>query len=404
MECRACRSDNTYKFLDLGEQPLANNFLDTPDAYEDVYPLDVYMCEKCGLVQLGTVVDPRKIFNKDYIYYTSNSHPVAKHLAHLCLKLYNTFIKEKYPSFILEIGSNDGSALSVFKILGCKVLGIDPAGEIARVADVAGIPTWPMFYDKSCAELLDNNKPKANLILARHVVAHVPDLFELFSSFKMNLAQDGVLVIEAPYLSDLIAKNEFDTIYHEHYYYLSLKSISYLARQQGLEVFNVEKYDIHGGSVVYYIGFEGKHKISSDLHTVMSSEILWELDEPKTYDNFRERVEFNKKDILEFVLRETYKLKRSLVCYGASAKSSTLLNYYNWPDEVTQQIVDCSPNKLGKYTPGKHLKVIKELPEDVNLAFLTAWNFRKEILAKEKSFKGAWIIPIPYLEVIYEAR
>src|SRR3989338_1903721 len=260
MNCRFCGKKDIFKFLDLGTMALANSFLTEKElraGEEPKYPLDVFFCEKCGLVQIGYIVPPDALF-KNYIYFSGTSDLVHKHAIYLAHSFKKSFELNEN-SRVVEIASNDGTILRYFKKVGVKTLGIEPAANSARVAVEAGIETYNGFFNELTSRVIKDRYGPADIILARHVFAHVPEIHSFVKGFKNLLAENGVIAIESPYLIDFVEKNEFDTVYHEHYSYLSVRAMSYLFNLHDMEVFDVERVAIHGGSIIYFIGHREVH-------------------------------------------------------------------------------------------------------------------------------------------------
>src|SRR3989338_6656169 len=266
MNCRFCSKKDIFKFLDLGTMALANSFLmekDLKSVEEPKYPLDVFFCDQCGLVQIEYVMPPDALF-KHYIYFSATSDMVHRHGRYLADSFKKRFSLNKN-SRVVEIASNDGTVLQYFKKTGVNILGIEPAANIARVAAESGIETFNDFFSEATSRVIIDKYGAADIILARHVFAHVPEIHDFVKGLKNLLTENGAVAIEAPYLIDFVEKNEFDTVYHEHYSYLSVSAISYLFNLYDMEVFEVERVAIHGGSIIYFIGHKGVHKVTANV-------------------------------------------------------------------------------------------------------------------------------------------
>ena len=406
MQCRFCDNTNVKRFLELGEMPLANAFL-TEDEVNDIkeprFPLDVFFCEDCGLVQIGHVVPPQDIF-KDYIYFSSTSDAVHKHAKYLAQSFKKRFQLHN-SSFVVEIASNDGCVLNYFKNVNMKILGVEPAENIAKVAVDSGIETYIDFFNEDNAKNIKEKYGNADVILARHVFAHVPEIHSFMRGLKLLLSANGVIAIEAPYLVDFIEKVEFDTIYHEHLSYLSLRPMSKLFKKYGMEIFDVEHFDIHGGSLIYFIWNEGNHEVNQKVEQYVGNEIQKGFDDIEIYYDFADKTSLIKTKLMSLL----NKLKHdgnSIAAYGAPAKGNTLLNYCGISTDLIDYIVDKSTYKQGLYTPGTHIPVYgpEKLHEDMpDYTLLLAWNFADEILKQQKSYRekgGKFIIPIPDIKVV----
>lgn len=406
MNCRFCGKEEIFKFLELGTMALANSFLTKEElslADEPRHPLDVFFCEQCGLVQIGHVVSPDDLF-KDYIYFSATSDLVHRHADYLAKSFQKKFGLNE-TSQVVEIASNDGTVLNYFKKTGVKVLGVEPAVNIAKVAIEAGIETVNEFFHEETAREIAKNYGTADVILGRHVFAHVPEIHSFVKGLKTLLAPMGTIAIEAPYLIDFVEKNEFDTVYHEHYSYLSVRAMSYLFKQYGMELYDVERVAIHGGSIIYFIGHKGAHAVSATVPELVAAELAKGLDRKQTYIDFAFRVAAIKSD-LQKLLSDLKKSGKRIAAYGAPAKGNTLLNYCGITTDVVEYTVDKSPYKQNLYTPGAHLPVYHpdRLAQDMpDYVLLLAWNFAEEILEQQKAYRdkgGKFIVPIPKVRII----
>lgn len=406
MDCRFCGQKRITKFLDLGHTPLANNFLQKEDlkkGHEKRFPLEVYFCEKCSLVQIGLVVPPEDLF-RNYIYFSGTSDLVHRHSAYLAESFKRRFhLNEK--SFITEIASNDGTVLKYFKKQGMRVLGVEPAENIAKESVNGGIETLNEFFNERTSEMIKGKLGQPEIILARHVFAHIPEIHGFVKGLKNLLHQNGVIVIEAPYIIDFIERNEFDTIYHEHYSYLSVRSIEYLFNMYQMQLFDVERVEIHGGSILYFIGLTARHPVHPRVAELRRMESDRGLGKIETYFQFGQRVDRLKDDLIK-LLKELKHSGKKIAAYGAPAKGNTLLNYCEITSELIDYIVDRSPYKQNLYTPGTHLPVysIDRLIQDPpDYLLVLAWNFLDEILIQQRKYSdcgGKFIVPIPKVRVI----
>jgi len=406
MNCRFCGREEIFRFLDLGSMALANSFLTREElgaVTEPICPLDVFFCEECGLVQIGHVVSPDALF-KDYIYFSATSDLVHRHAAYLAQSFHGRFNLSP-TALVVEIASNDGTVLSYFKKSGINVLGVEPASNIAVVAQEAGITTINDFFNAETAAAVKQKYGVADVILARHVFAHVPDIHGFVQGLTDLLSPHGAIAIEAPYLIDFVEKNEFDTVYHEHYSYLSVRAMSHLFARYGMEVFDVEQVAIHGGSLIYFIGHAGAQAISSNVQMLIDAELAKGLGNKETYIAFAERTARIKDETLT-LLRELKTSGKRVAAYGAPAKGNTFLNYCGIGTDLVAYTVDKSPYKQNLYTPGAHLpvyhpdKLAQDMPDYV---LLLAWNFADEILMQQKEYLakgGKFIQAIPEVRIL----
>jgi len=406
MDCRFCGKEVIFRFLDLGSMALANSFLTREElgvVAEPVCPLDVFFCEECGLVQIGHVVSPDALF-KDYIYFSATSDLVHRHAAYLAQSFQRRFDLSPQ-ALVVEIASNDGTVLSYFKKSGVNVLGVEPANNIAAVAREAGITTINDFFHAETAAAVKQQYGVADVILARHVFAHVPDIHGFVQGLANLLAPQGAIAIEAPYLIDFVEKNEFDTVYHEHYSYLSVRAMSHLFARYGMELFDVEQVAIHGGSLIYFIGHAGAHTVSGNVQTMIEAELAKGLGKRETYIAFAERTARIKEETLA-LLRDLKAKGKRVAAYGAPAKGNTFLNYCGIGTDLVEYTVDKSPYKQNLYTPGMHLpvyhpdKLAQDMPDYV---LLLAWNFADEILVQQKEYLakgGRFIQAIPEVRIL----
>lgn len=404
--CRFCLGKKLKQVINLGNQPAANAFLTEKnlDENEPYFPLKVNFCLDCGQLQLTHVVSPDLLFRK-YVYVSSTSPVFIAHFEEYAKTVFDKLELNKN-SFVLDIGSNDGILLRPFKKLGAKVLGIDPAREIAKEATKSGIETWPNYFDQEIAKKIIKKYGNADIITANNVFAHVPYIDELILAAKLLLKDEGVLVIEAPYLMNFLKKNLFDTIYHEHVSYLAIKPLTVLFNRFEVEIFDVQETGSHGGSIRVYVKKNiSQRKISKNVAKFIENEEQMGLGKISTYTNFAKKIEQNKKD-LQIILKRLKKEGKMIVGYGAPAKGNTLLNYFKIGSNILDYIIDDSKYKQGLYTPGTHILVssveeIKKSKPDYIL--ILAWNFAGPIMKKLGEFKkndGKFIIPVPKPTII----
>lgn len=404
--CRVCKSNNLTKVMAFGPTPLANAFLsheqiNLPEAF---YPLDLYYCKNCSFLQLGHVVSPEIMFG-NYVYVSSTSPVFIQHFndfAHYIFqrfKLYNT-------SLIIDIGSNDGILLKPFKKLGANILGIEPAKHIAKVAVNDGIETIPEFFSVELAKKIVKKKGKAKIVTATNVFAHIDNLDEVINGLKVLLADDGMFIMEAPYLIDFIRKRYFDLVYHEHLSYWAVSPLITLFRRFKMVVFDIQKVNVHGGSIRVFIKKDnGPYRTEKRVKEFLALEKVTMLAGENTYISYAKKILENR--VLLITLLTKLKLQgKKIIGYGAPAKGNTLLNYFKIGEELLEYIIDDSPFKQGLYTPGTHIPVVapsKLNNDDPDYMLILAWNFAQSIIEKNAFFRnngGKFIVPSPRPKII----
>ena len=404
-KCRICSSNNLKMILDLGEQPPSNSFIDKNElnSLESKFPLRLFWCKDCYLVQLLDIVDKEYLF-KNYFYMTSASKPIVEHFKKYAQDVFQEFL-QKDDSFVVEIGSNDGSLLKEFKKLGASILGIEPATNLSELANQSNITTKNTFFSSQVSKEIIKSR-HASVVIANNVIAHIEDLQDLMSGIKTLIGNHGVFIFEVPYLVDLIKNLEFDTVYHEHLSYFSILPLLKLVKQFGLEIFDIRKQSVHGGTLRIFVSKQNNFEVSSSIDDFINSEYELGLDKNLIYDSFSEKIKKLKIQLKELLV-ELKKENKSLFGYGASAKGNVLLNYCKIDNTILDFIIDTTPIKQGKYTPGTHIPVYspdKILDEgDGSIALLLAWNYKSQILAKENQFRangGKFLLPIPQPELI----
>lgn len=403
--CRGCGALLTSTFVDLGVSPLANSLL-TPEqgqAMEPFYPLHAFVCGECFLVQLQEFESPAHIFS-DYLYFSSYATSWVDHARRYAEAMIER-LRLTAASKVVEIASNDGYLLQFFKARGVGVLGVEPAANIARHAiEEKGIPTEVAFFGRQTAERL-RGEHAADLIAANNVLAHVPDINDFVSGLKALLKPGGTITVEFPHLMRMMELLQFDTIYHEHFSYLSLLAIEPIFRRAGLRVFDVEELPTHGGSLrVFAAHSEEERAESAGLLAVRAAEKAAGLDRLETYQRFADGVIAIKCDLLAFLI-EARRAGRTVVGYAAAAKGNTLLNYCGIGPELVRYVVDRNPHKQGRLLPGTRIPV--RPPETISetrpdYVFVLAWNLRDEIeeqMTEIRGWGGRFLVAIPALEV-----
>lgn len=395
--CRACKGKNLEKFLSLGKIPLVNSFLkkDQLKSEEPRFPLDVYFCANCGMVQLGEVVPPEIMF-KDYVYVSGTSETMKEHFAEFAEEA----VKKIGEGLVIDIGGNDGTFLKAFKKLGVRTLNVEPADNIAEIARKDGIETVNEFWGSKVAKEIVKKYGKAKIITGTNVFAHVNNLDEFIEAAKTALEDNGALIVEFPYLADMIEKTEFDTIYHEHLSYIAVRPMITLSNRLGMEVVDAIRTDVHGGSIRIYFMKAGRGKVSNRVGELVSLEKKMGLDSFGTYEEFGERVEEIRRELTGLLKRLKSEGKR-IAGYGAPAKGNVLMNYMVIGSQFLDYIVDKNQLKQNLFTPGTHLPVYapEKLKQDKpDYLLILAWNFADEIMKQQSDFKengGKFIIPIP---------
>ena len=402
--CRICNSSGIQPVLSLGTTPLADGLRrkDQLSRAEPVFPLNVAFCPRCSLMQLLETVPPEQLFCEDYPYYSSFSPALLKHSRENALDLIAQR-KLTRDSLVLELASNDGYLLKNFVESGIPVLGIDPAEGPARAAEQAGVPTLCTFFGESLAQELKASGKAADVIIGNNVLAHVADLHGFVEGIRTLLKEDGVAVIEMPYVKDLVDHCEFDTIYHEHLCYFSITALDYLFRMHSLFLNNVKRLSIHGGSLRIYV--EKQENVSSTVRDMLQMEADEKVTRIDFYRDFAKRVEGIRTE-LRRLLDDLKGQGAHIAAYGAAAKGSTMINYSGIGTEFVDFVVDRNTHKQGLYMPGKHIPVLAPealLDQMPGYVLLLAWNFADEILQQQKEYQqrgGRFIIPVPSPRVI----
>ena len=405
--CRSCGAPDLETVLAFGPMPLANALVapEQLDAPESKPTLTFAVCPRCSLAQILETVDPEELF-RDYVYFSSYSDTMLKHAEESTEELIATRELDG-ESLVLEVGSNDGYQLQYFKRAGVPVLGIEPAENVAEVAVRAGIPTRVEFFGEELATKLAAEGTHADVLLACNVLAHVPDLNGFVAGIRTILKPDGVAVIEVPYIGELLASCEFDTIYHEHLCYFSLTALTRLFARHGLEIYRVDEIPMHGGSLRLYAACEVRDgdPIEESVTHLLVREEKSGVSDLGAYRDFAERVDALRDELIGRIdaLRTRGK---SVAAYGAAAKGTTLLNYFGLGPDRVAFAADRSPHKHGLCMPGVHIPIVsaEQLAEErPDYCLLLAWNFADEILEQQAAYRaagGRFIIPLPELRIV----
>lgn len=408
MKCRFCNHSLSQVFIDLVNSPASNSFLTKQqlDEPETFYPLKVFVCDSCYLVQVDEYQKSDAIFNGDYVYFSSYSTSWLSHAKSYTEMMTNRFGLNQN-SKVIEIASNDGYLLQYFQEKDIPVLGIEPTENTAKVAISKGIETLTEFFGTNFANRLVNKGTKADLLLGNNVLAHVPDINDFVGGMKIILNKEGVITMEFPHLMQLVDNNQFDTIYHEHFSYLSFYTVKNIFESKGLEMFDVEEIPTHGGSLRIY----AKHKednsksVSVNVEKLITKEIDKGINQLNYYKGFQERVEKIKLDLWSFLIDQKRNGKK-VAAYGAAAKGNTLLNYCGIKNDLIDFVVDANPHKQDKFLPASHIPVMNEdylKTEKPDFVIILPWNLTEEIvtqLSYIKSWDAQFLTVIPKIKLI----
>lgn len=401
--CRICKGRDLTRILSLGEHPPVDNFTTAAGASaEKRYPLDVYFCNGCSLVQLLDVVAEDELFHGEYAYFSSASAPLVEHF-----RSYADDLKREYlesGDLVVDIGSNDGALLQFFTD-GYRVLGVEPSGNVAEVARKKGIETLDGFFGVDMAKQIVTTHGKAKVISANNVFAHIDDLDEIVGAVGELLTDDGVFVSESHYLLDLIEHAEFDTVYHEHLCYYSVKPLRHLFERFGMEVCDVRRVATHGGSIRVYARKKSDTPVMPSVQELLDLEAQAGLHALERFSSFQKEVEAIREKLVSLV-RGFRAEGKVVTAYGAPAKSGTLLNFCGFTAEDLKYVTDTTPHKVGLLTPGSHIPVVSPdilKSETPDYILLLAWNYKDFILKKEQALRDRgtkFIIPIPKVEIV----
>ncbi|MFC3079023.1 methyltransferase domain-containing protein [Phenylobacterium terrae] len=406
--CRFCRAPLTETFLDLGDQPLANSNLTREQleaGTERAYPLHARVCSSCFLVQVDDPVAADEIFDEGYAYFSSYSASWVEHARRYAAAMAQRFGLGP-DSLVVEVASNDGYLLQHFVAMGVPVLGIEPTLGTAEAARARGVPTEVMFFGAQTGQALADRGVRADLMAANNVLAHVPDIGDFVEGFRRVLKREGVLTFEFPHLLNLIEKVQFDTIYHEHFSYLSLLAVEQVLRAHGLRPFDVELLPTHGGSLRLFCAHQGAAHAETDaLRALRAREAEAGLGRIETYRGFAPRVEAVRDEFLAFLARAKAEGKR-IAAYGAAAKGNTFLNYCRVGTDDIVAAFDANPVKQDRYLPGSHIPILA--PEKVaevrpDYVLILPWNIKDEIigqLAFVRDWGGRFVIATPHVQVL----
>jgi 2-polyprenyl-3-methyl-5-hydroxy-6-metoxy-1,4-benzoquinol methylase len=406
MKCRICKNENLRKFLSLGTTPLANSFLskDGLKKEEKKFPLELCFCERCKLVQLTYIVPSEDMF-RDYVYLSSTTKSFRKHFEEMAIEIAKDFgLDEK--SVVVDIGSNDGILLKPFKELGINIIGVEPAANVAKIAEENGIETINDFFNEKVVDEIIKSKGNADVVTANNVFAHIDDIGSVIENVKRLLKKDGIYVIEIQYFVDTIEQMTFDNVYHEHMSYYTLTSLDYFFRLHGMEVFRVKRIGTHGGSLRVFVKKKGSgHKADDSVKKLVDYEKNMGIDDFKIYEEYGKKVDGVKKKLVDYI-KKIKNEGKIIAAYGAPAKGNTLLNFCNIGKDYIEYIIEDNPLKQNLFAPGTHIQVVSSKILDEKLPdfiLILAWNFADEILNKTKNYaeKGVkFIIPLPEPRIV----
>ncbi len=391
--------------LDLGSQPLGNGFL-AKDEFQKEYSYRMAMgfCDTSKMFQLIEQPTPEQMFHENYAFYSSTSSYMEQHFLEFADYVKGSQYLSRNDPFVVELGCNDGIMLKNFSSEGIRHLGIEPSRNVAEVANTKGVRTLSEFFCESVAEKIVREEGRADAFLAANVMCHIPDMNGVVKGIRTMLKPTGVVMFEDPYLGDVIEKTSYDQIYDEHVFLFSAHSVQYMFGLQGMELIDVLPQKTHGGSMRYVLAHIGAYTVNDSVVRLLQKEKAIGLDRLETFENFRRNVEQSRSDLVK-LLREIKSKGKRIAGYGATSKSTTILNYCNIGPDLIEYISDTTPIKQGKFTPGMHIPVkpydaFQKNPPDY--AVLFAWNHAEEIMAKEKAFMGAggqWIVHVPKVQV-----
>ena len=382
-------------FISFGKMPIANGFLNKEDFNNEFFfDLSVGFSEDISLFQLKDHPTPEQMFNNNYPFFTGSSEFMKQHFAE-----YANFIKKNYlrnNSKIIEIGSNDGTCLQNFKDTNIDYIGFEPSSNVAKLANTNGVKTLNNFFNLNSINLIEDYKKQTDVIYAANVICHVPDLKNLIKTVDELLSSNGVFIFEEPYLGSIFEKTSYDQIYDEHIFIFSGSSVKKIFEMFDMDLIDLKKQPTHGGSMRYIVGRKGKHKINNSVDQILDEEKRKNLDNIAACNTFKENCEDSKKNLNKNLMKLKNEGKK-IIGYGATSKSTTILNYCQINEKIIEYICDTTKEKIGKFSPGMHIPIVSNdhfKLDNPDIAFLFAWNHKDEIFNKEKDFikkNGKWI-------------
>jgi len=407
MKCRHCQTELEHVFLDLGYAPPSNAYLtkESMKSPETTFPLKLYVCHECWLVQTDDYTEADELFSPDYAYFSSTSQGWLHHAARYA-KAITERLGLKKESFVIEVASNDGYLLKNFVATGIPCLGIEPTDSTADAAEKIGIPVLREFFGANTANALAEDGKHADLICGSNVYAHVPDINDFTQGLRIALKKDGTINLEFPHLMRLIEQNQFDTVYHEHFSYLSLTSVSSIFAKAGLRIYDVEELPTHGGSLRIYGCHDNDPRHNEPaVQLILEREKTFGLQDLQVYRDFQLKANKVKNDFLTFLIEQKNNGK-SIAAYGAAAKGNTLINYAGIKHDLIDFVCDAAPSKQGKFMPGSHIPILA--PEELinhkpDWVIILPWNIAEEVMSQQSqvtSWGGKFVIAVPELKVI----
>lgn len=407
MKCRHCHSELTHTFLDLGFAPPSNAYLGKGDLIkpEKYYPLKVMVCDQCWLVQTEDYAQAEELFDSEYAYFSSTSTGWLEHAKHYAEKM-SQELNLNESSLVIEVASNDGYLLKNFLGKQIPCLGIEPTASTAKAAEALGITVIKEFFGERLGQRLSQEGHQADLIIGNNVYAHVPDINDFTLGLKAALKESGTITLEFPHLMRLIELNQFDTIYHEHFSYLSLHTVSQIFKASGLRIWNVEELPTHGGSLRIYGGHEDDERKTLQVVTkILDKEVECGMQDLSIYKSFQERADLIKNNFVEFLITQK-KLGKRVAAYGAAAKGNTLLNYAGVKRDLLPFVCDAAVAKQNKYMPGSHIPILKpeELSKsDLDFVVILPWNIAEEVKLQNANLVNEgvkFVTTVPRLKIL----
>lgn len=407
MKCRHCHTELKHVFLDLGYAPPSNAYLSKEAlcAPETTFPLKLYVCDQCWLVQTEDYSEADELFSGDYAYFSSTSQGWLQHAARYTESITKRLGLSKN-SFVIEVASNDGYLLKNFVAAGIPCLGVEPTDSTADAAEKIGVPVLRKFFGVATAKALAEDGTRADLICGNNVYAHVPDINDFTKGLRIALKEGGTVNLEFPHLMKLIEQNQFDTVYHEHFSYLSLTTVAKIFAEAGLRVFDIEELPTHGGSLRIYGCHAGDSRATTPaVMAMLEKEKKFGLQDLKVYQGFQKKADKVKNDFLAFLI-EQKRAGKSIGAYGAAAKGNTLMNYAGIKHDLIDFVCDAAPSKQNKYMPGSHISILppaelaKRKPDWV---IILPWNIAEEVTQQQQQVRawgGKFVIAVPELKVL----